>query len=230
MSLAAVLAQLPQAEFVRPAIDWHAVAPELVLLAVGALLTLVDIVGLERSRRYTASLTGLALLLPLIPIATLAIDGIGGEPHPVRRCLRRRRLLADAQGHVPRDRLRRRVAVHPLHRRRRLLGERVLRDAGGVAARHGRHGQRPRPHHHLRGPRAAVDPRLPAGHVAQARPAQERSRPQVLPDGCVRIGHHAVRHVARVRGGRVDQADRHQRRARRCRSATSRRSPSASSS
>ena len=80
MSLAAVLAQLPQAEFVRPAIDWHAVAPELVLLAAGALLTLIDIVGLERSRRYAASLTGLAFLLPLVPIATLAIDGIGGEP------------------------------------------------------------------------------------------------------------------------------------------------------
>ncbi len=80
MSFTAVLAQLPQADFVRPAIDWHAVAPELVLLAAGALLTLIDLIGLERSRRYSASLTGLAFLLPLIPIATLAIDGIGEEP------------------------------------------------------------------------------------------------------------------------------------------------------
>ncbi|MGI9621700.1 MAG: NADH-quinone oxidoreductase subunit N [Acidimicrobiales bacterium] len=66
-----VLAQL---EFTRPAIDWHAVAPELVLLAVGAILTLVDIIWLEKGRKVTSSLAGFGLLLPLIPIVTLAID------------------------------------------------------------------------------------------------------------------------------------------------------------
>ncbi len=31
-------------EFVRPIIDWHGVAPELTLLAIGAMVTLVDII------------------------------------------------------------------------------------------------------------------------------------------------------------------------------------------
>ena len=44
--------------FERPAIDWHAFAPELVLLAAGCLITLVDIVFLEKARPYTAALAG----------------------------------------------------------------------------------------------------------------------------------------------------------------------------
>ena len=52
-----MLAQLAQTagEFVRPPIDWHAAAPELTLLAAGALLTLVDIIWLERGRRATST-------------------------------------------------------------------------------------------------------------------------------------------------------------------------------
>ena len=71
-----VLDLLAQVEpFERPAIDWHAVAPELVLLAFGALLTLLDVVFLERGRKYTSTLAGIALLATLIPVITLAIDG-----------------------------------------------------------------------------------------------------------------------------------------------------------
>ncbi len=70
--LATVLAEV--APFVRPHIDWHAVAPELTLLAVGAILTLIDIVWLERGRKLTSSLAGFGLLLPLIPIVTLAVS------------------------------------------------------------------------------------------------------------------------------------------------------------
>ena len=33
--------------FERPAIDWHAVAPEIVLLSVGVLVTLLDILFFE---------------------------------------------------------------------------------------------------------------------------------------------------------------------------------------
>ena len=62
-------------EFIRPHIDWHAVAPELTLLAVGAILTLVDVIFLERGRAIVSSLAGLGLLAPMIPIITLAIDG-----------------------------------------------------------------------------------------------------------------------------------------------------------
>ncbi|MGY6502696.1 MAG: NADH-quinone oxidoreductase subunit N [Acidimicrobiales bacterium] len=61
--------------FVRPFIDWHAVAPELTFLAVGAILTIVDVVWLERGRKYMPALAGIGLLITLVPILTLAIDG-----------------------------------------------------------------------------------------------------------------------------------------------------------
>ena len=71
-----MLAQLAQeVDFVRPAIDWHAVAPELTLLAFGALVTMMDIVWLERGRRLTSSVASIALLVTMIPIITLALDG-----------------------------------------------------------------------------------------------------------------------------------------------------------
>jgi NADH-quinone oxidoreductase subunit N len=71
-----MLAQLAQeVDFVRPAIDWHAVAPELTLLAFGAIVTVMDIVWLERGRRLTSSVASIALLVTMIPIITLALDG-----------------------------------------------------------------------------------------------------------------------------------------------------------
>ena len=68
--------QLLTLAFERPAIDWHAVAPEITLLAVGCLITLIDIVFLEKARPYTATLAGLGVLATAIPIITLAIDGV----------------------------------------------------------------------------------------------------------------------------------------------------------
>jgi NADH-quinone oxidoreductase subunit N len=61
--------------FDRPPIDWHAFAPELVLLAWGALVTVVDIVGLDRARRFMPSLTGIGFLLAMIPVLTLWDEG-----------------------------------------------------------------------------------------------------------------------------------------------------------
>ncbi|QGG93824.1 NADH-quinone oxidoreductase subunit N [Actinomarinicola tropica] len=61
--------------FERPPIDWHAVAPELTLLGVGALLTLLDVVLLERGRKYMPALAGIGVLVTLVPILTLAVDG-----------------------------------------------------------------------------------------------------------------------------------------------------------
>ncbi|MEZ5343645.1 MAG: NADH-quinone oxidoreductase subunit N [Acidimicrobiales bacterium] len=69
--LATIVAQLPQAEFVRPHIDWHGVAPELVLVATSALVTIVDLIGLEKVRRLIPTLTGFAFLAALIPVLTL---------------------------------------------------------------------------------------------------------------------------------------------------------------
>ncbi|MFT7599134.1 MAG: NADH-quinone oxidoreductase subunit N [Acidimicrobiales bacterium] len=70
--MSVVLAQLTeQAPFVRPHIDWHGVAPELVLLAAGALVTLIDLIGLEKVRKLIPTLTSLGFLAALIPVLTL---------------------------------------------------------------------------------------------------------------------------------------------------------------
>ncbi|MEM7272647.1 MAG: NADH-quinone oxidoreductase subunit N [Actinomycetota bacterium] len=58
-------------EFVRPHIDWHAFAPELILLGWGALVTIIDLVGLERTRRMMPPLTGIGFLLAVVPVLTL---------------------------------------------------------------------------------------------------------------------------------------------------------------
>ncbi len=74
MSTSFLLAQVndaASAPFERPDINWHAVAPELVLLAWGAFVTIVDLIGLERTRRFIPSLTGIGFLLAMIPILTL---------------------------------------------------------------------------------------------------------------------------------------------------------------
>ena len=62
-------------EFVRPPIDWHAAAPELTLLAVGAIITMMDIAWLEKGRRTVAAFASLGLLITMIPVLTLAWDG-----------------------------------------------------------------------------------------------------------------------------------------------------------
>ncbi|MCY4458653.1 MAG: NADH-quinone oxidoreductase subunit N, partial [Acidimicrobiaceae bacterium] len=62
-------------DFNRPAIDWHAAAPELTLLGFGALITMIDIGWLERGRKLAAPLTSLALLATMVPIITLALSG-----------------------------------------------------------------------------------------------------------------------------------------------------------
>ena len=67
-------------EFVRPDIDWHSLAPELTLLAVGAIVTLIDVIFLERGKALSPTIAGLGLLVVLIPIITLAVDGTASNP------------------------------------------------------------------------------------------------------------------------------------------------------
>ena len=69
MNLGALLA------FVRPDLDWHALAPELTLLAVGTLVTVADIALDDKAKRMMPTLTGIGLLVTLVPILTLAVDG-----------------------------------------------------------------------------------------------------------------------------------------------------------
>ena len=61
--------------FSRPALDWHALAPELTLLAFGTLITVVDIIWDNRSKQAMPTLAGIGLLATLLPVITLALDG-----------------------------------------------------------------------------------------------------------------------------------------------------------
>ena len=63
------------AAFARPEIDYHAFAPEIVLVGVLVVVLLVDLVFEERARHLTPTLAALGLLGALVPVLTLAQDG-----------------------------------------------------------------------------------------------------------------------------------------------------------
>ena len=73
--LASLLQLLPDPGYQSPTIDWHALAPEIVLSLGGCLLILLDAVKLDRAKAYMPALANLTLLGALIPIITLAVDG-----------------------------------------------------------------------------------------------------------------------------------------------------------
>ena len=129
----------------------------------------------------------------------------------VRRPLRRRRLLADPQGVVPARRVRRGADEPDRAGGGRLLPGRVLRAVAVQRARHGDDDVEPRPRQRVHRPRAAVDPRLHDGGVAQARHEEQRGGRQVLPPRCVRQRRAAVRHEPVVRRHGLDAARRHRR-------------------
>jgi NADH-quinone oxidoreductase subunit N len=58
--------------FVRPEIDWHAFAPELVLLATFVVVLVVDVFTEEQSRWTASSFAGIGLLGAIVPLLTLA--------------------------------------------------------------------------------------------------------------------------------------------------------------
>ena len=70
--LASVLAQT--SEFTRPSIDWHAFAPEVILVATLALVLLVDVFTEEDSRWTASSIAGLGFLAALVPVISLGLD------------------------------------------------------------------------------------------------------------------------------------------------------------
>jgi NADH-quinone oxidoreductase subunit N len=61
--------------FEVPFIDWHAFAPELILIGVVSLILLVDLLFEERARWASSTIAGLGLLAALVPVITLAVDG-----------------------------------------------------------------------------------------------------------------------------------------------------------
>ncbi len=69
---------LAAAGFARPALDWHALAPELVLVATLVVALLIDVASPEGSRWSVSSVAGIGLLAAMVPILTLALrDGDG---------------------------------------------------------------------------------------------------------------------------------------------------------
>ena len=66
---------LAQSEWVAPTIDWHALAPEIVL-AVGINLVLLIDLWLEESKKWImATLSGFVMLAAFVPVVTLAVVG-----------------------------------------------------------------------------------------------------------------------------------------------------------
>jgi NADH-quinone oxidoreductase subunit N len=66
-------------EFVRPAIDWHAIAPEIVLTGVLLVVVILDLIDGERFRLVMPTVAGVGLLATLVPALTLAVDGTTRE-------------------------------------------------------------------------------------------------------------------------------------------------------
>src|SRR5690349_2676967 len=59
----------------NPVFDWHALAPELVLVGTLPLVLFLDFLLPERTSWQTSRVTALGLLGALVPIATLAHNG-----------------------------------------------------------------------------------------------------------------------------------------------------------
>ena len=70
--LATLLAQA--VPFTAPTIDYHALAPEIVLAGVVCLVIIADLFLDETKKYLTASIGGIGLLAALIPIFTLGVD------------------------------------------------------------------------------------------------------------------------------------------------------------
>jgi NADH-quinone oxidoreductase subunit N len=60
--------------FEAPNIDYHALAPEIILTSALIVLLLVDLAS-ERNRALLASIAGIGLLASVVPVLTLATDG-----------------------------------------------------------------------------------------------------------------------------------------------------------
>ena len=61
--------------FTPPTIDYHALAPEIILAAGICVVLLVDLFVDESKKWLTATLAGFSLLGALIPVVTLAVTG-----------------------------------------------------------------------------------------------------------------------------------------------------------
>jgi NADH-quinone oxidoreductase subunit N len=75
VSVLASVVQVAQDGFDSPVVDWHALAPDLVVVGVLCLVLVADLLLPDDRRGVLPSLAGLGLLGALIPVLTLAVDG-----------------------------------------------------------------------------------------------------------------------------------------------------------
>jgi NADH-quinone oxidoreductase subunit N len=73
-ALSSVLAQASDLPFTAPTIDYHALAPEIILAGVVCVVLMLDLFLDETRKWMTASVAGLGLLGAFIPVLTLAVD------------------------------------------------------------------------------------------------------------------------------------------------------------
>ena len=69
--LSSILAQIP---WQSPTVDYHAIAPEIVLAAGICLIILVDLFVSDSKKWVTSTLTGFVMLAALVPVLTLAVS------------------------------------------------------------------------------------------------------------------------------------------------------------
>ena len=76
--IATLLAQ--GSDWIRPDADWHALAPEIVLVVGINLVLLIDLWLEDTKKRMMGALASFVLLGAFIPVITLAVlgDGVGG--------------------------------------------------------------------------------------------------------------------------------------------------------
>ncbi len=65
----------PGTPFLSPHVDWHALAPEVVLVGALVAVLLVDLFTSDGSRGIVPQIAGIGLLAALVPVLTLALDG-----------------------------------------------------------------------------------------------------------------------------------------------------------
>ena len=73
--MTSLLAQLAPGTFRAPMMDFHALAPEIILLVTIVVLVLLDSIKLDRARALMPAVANIGLLAALIPLLTLAYDG-----------------------------------------------------------------------------------------------------------------------------------------------------------
>ena len=172
------------------------VIPELILLVAACAILLVE-PFLKAGKTVILAIA----LVGLVGSLAVSLGLVGTEPGGVRRHAGAERL-----GHLLQGAVRGRGGAHGAHVVELPGGApppsgRVLRPGAVRRHRHGPHGRFARLHPLLRGPRTDGHQQLPAGRLLPLPGAVQRVVAQVLPHGLVRLGHHAVRHLAGLRGG-----------------------------